>query len=1079
MEKKNFSFLFTCLLLLAFFGSVELQAQICFEITLQDCFDGDGEMYFEQDCHFLHIQGDQNSCAGNGNAACFLPAGNPNGVMVAASGEMILGYVSPYPLLVTGSGWTDTLPSSPIPVSAYVPVTEVVITPLNPNETQPWDLWGYQCVLSPVAADTAYVEIIECGVGQDSTWQQLLVDQNGCDSLLIITELFYEAWETSMQSIQVCDESDTGTEVLVDSVNCQIDYISYFYTSPFYVFHDDMSCGANGVGVFTEIVTGSAGCDSIIITTTVVLDTIAPNMQILFDQHVCEPMPPTVEATDNCGDVTVVITESQYSITCDSLGIEYVVTATDVAGNVSIDTLNQYIYEPGNFSVYGISDQVTGQVFAGDTLQISLCPGEVFSPAEHFIYVGCSGDTLEYGVDGSSLDFCENEIRWLHMSVVGDCGEFGILVYLESVPIESSVIWPSDINLECDSSIDTAFTGVPMVTGCPGYEYQFVDVIVEQDVCGTIIHRLWEFEDGCGGNEAEFTQLITIEGWTEIFPEPWEGSVVIECGGEIEPPYSVNPCNPQDTVWGVLPTGVDLSESGLYEVAWLLAHECDTIMVHQEITVTEQGPVIDFDGSPVTISCNDNISDFAPEIIDAGCCPILSVDQSGPSLDGCGQYEICWDVACVDGSYFQTFCLDVTVIDTIAPVILLADTTFLVDTFPVIPVFDVDDIQEDCALQEHSMYWYVYPGECVDTVIYTFMAEDVCGNVAVPVSWTYIVQNQDSSEWPFTNGPWLHVFPTLSALDSFVQVVLPDTLAGYPYTLDTLTNTQCERVVFVHHVVSTCDGLDTLEIALEWVEGPMSIDWGLIQDGEVWEYGCPQAYADWVVGFPAMVENLYSFTVEVQVLFSTSDDDCEAGTGWRLIAFSCGVPVDTITVESWFTAAPLEVVYLPTMDSVLSEEEFSGYWPEDLILHDPCLGELTFPWELIEERPATLAQTGKYVFEVVVNTTCYERAWLLVVETRSDPVIDPPQTRCDILLTTVENVGFLMEFGVINEEGELSYQVYSSQGIALTDVVSLGMIDPSVSLTKQLVEIEGLPTGHHFVRLYFEGAWVGCVPVSF
>jgi hypothetical protein len=198
--------------------------------------------------------------------------------------------------------------------------------------------------------DTTYLNAVTCDVTQVGVNQQVLTGVNGCDSLVITTTALLPA-DTTFLNATTCNAAQVGVtqQVLTGLNGCDSLVVTTTTLLPAdTTFLTATTCNAAQVGVTQQVLTGLNGCDSLVVTTTTLL-----------------PADTTFLTATTCNAAQVGVTQQVLTGIngCDSL----VITTTTL---LPVDTtfLNATTC---NAAQVGVSQQVLTSVNGCDSLVIT------------------------------------------------------------------------------------------------------------------------------------------------------------------------------------------------------------------------------------------------------------------------------------------------------------------------------------------------------------------------------------------------------------------------------------------------------------------------------------------------------------------------------------------------------------------------------------------------------------------------------------------------------------------------------------------------------------------------------------
>ena len=444
--------------------------------------------------------------------------------------------------------------------------------------------------------------------------------------------------------------------------------------SPVFYASSDTTVAHPSVGVYLVIRRFEAsdvyGNVSDTLQTFTVLDDVPPVFTFVppGDTLFCNDLPPMIqaEAMDNCGGVTMVVTEE---ITVeDALGNQTLVRrfeAFDVAGNSTVATqvvqLENYV-APAFGEVPSDLELACDQPWQDDMPDV--IPG--CGPWELLV----TEDTLE-GPCGALLELVRT------FSLTDDTGLVDQVVQIQTQvdntpPLINAVaFWP----LDCGGSLD----GLPqpvVLDGCNGEATLGWSDQVSVQGCvapASEIIRTYTATDACGNQSTAITAAVFLDLipplWTALPPD-----TTLDCGATLDVmlPTASDNCSAVEVTWFADTLG--LPSTGEYTVlnTFMASDACGNTVSHTQMAthVDQTPPTWTLVPADVIVQCGDSILMDLPQATD-NCSESVDVEWlSDDWLPGeCGNTGT-WArtfQATDDAGNDTLFVQHIAVVDTVAP----------------------------------------------------------------------------------------------------------------------------------------------------------------------------------------------------------------------------------------------------------------------------------------------------------------------------------------------------------------------------------------------------------------------------
>jgi gliding motility-associated-like protein len=397
-------------------------------------------------------------------------------------------------------------------------------------------------LLAPV--DTSFMNGVSCDSSALGVFQNLLVNHNGCDSL-VITTVVQGLPDTTALFTTSCDSSSLGVfeETFQNQFFCDSTVITTItYSAQDSVFISDNTCNPADAGTFVNAYTNIYGCDSIVTTTINLLQ----ENEIHISSTTCNP-----------SEAGVFIQNLVNQYGCDSIVTEtvallqssetFLFSSTCKAPEAGV-FVNNYINQNGCDSIV--------------TMTVSLIPADTTI----FSYKTC---------DSSQVGNIEN-------TFINQDG-------CDSLVIEETTLFPlpeltleitSDYNgyaISCAGQSDGSATA--NVAGSPPFDYLWSTSSTNQSISGLNAGSYAVTITDTNGCTASGEVILSEPGEFSIsfiISQPGcfdnqNGSITMEQSGGIEPiRYSIDEINYQSSpVFNQLP-------GGTYTITAIDANDCET-----------------------------------------------------------------------------------------------------------------------------------------------------------------------------------------------------------------------------------------------------------------------------------------------------------------------------------------------------------------------------------------------------------------------------------------------------------------------------------------------------------------------
>lgn len=391
----------------------------------------------------------------------------------------------------------------------------------------------------------------------------------------------------------------------------------------------------------------------------------------------CDAVPdaPTVTATDNCGDVSVLFTEETIEGSCPC---EYTLkrtwSVTDLCGN-------------------GDSHVQTIEVVDNDPPVISEVPAHTVVECDDVPSqqpVTCSdeqdGDLIPVPSRTTAAGTCPEEYTITHKWTCTDaCGNQAVETQTVTVMDRVSPEYNDDlqsivVNLEyCEDVIPDPLT----VTATDNCAFLTPEMVETTQAAGCpnnqIVKRVWDVEDHCGNSPGPKTRTFNMQDTT---PPTFTTSVspaTFQCDETpTVPTVEAEDCNAPLTVVGPSDSAPQFScaDSYTFTRTWTVADACaNTATLTQLVTVEDTTPPVLVVPVDQTIDCLNGVPDLVASATDnCAAAHLVSVTKTGP---------VTTPVSPVDSSrIFETQVWTYTAVDRCGNSVQDTLTVYVKDTTP-------------------------------------------------------------------------------------------------------------------------------------------------------------------------------------------------------------------------------------------------------------------------------------------------------------------------------------------------------------------------------------------------------------
>lgn len=437
-----------------------------------------------------------------------------------------------------------------------------------------------------------------------------------------------------------------------------------------------------------------------------------------------------ISYVNNCGPVTIDVTESYYGQGC---------------------TANPYYLT----RVYTVNDGSTTIECSYDYIAIDGSPPVITCPEDE--YAECSlgelapqnwataTDNCDTNIDISYVDLmegsCDSFTRvWTATDDCGNAASCNQTVYITDTTPPNLII-PADTTIDCGSELLPSQTGTASANDvCSEVSLTYEDGVWNGNDCTAWFIRTWTATDACG-NSVSGEQTINKEdnAGPVIYGVP--GGAYLQCGEIPIAPSLVAFDECQNDSVEVILTETIYGEGCQMAIfrTWSATDSCgNTSSVTRAIYINDtQGPIITCPDS-VQLNCGDLVPDpeeagfasafdecsgdsvtisFIDGPLNNDCPP--SIHRIWTAVDSCGNASSCVQV--------------ISFIDTEAPVVeCVDDVTVNCSYGDTSPLFTgTPNVLGDCSNIDLDYTDGAYSGDCPINFTRTWTATDACGNTSV------------------------------------------------------------------------------------------------------------------------------------------------------------------------------------------------------------------------------------------------------------------------------------------------------------------------------------------------------------
>jgi len=541
--------------------------------------------------------------------------------------------------------------------------------------------------------------------GNEASMQQIidLFDNSNPEFTAFPIDVTVECDEATPVS-QMVDATDNCSEVVIEYLGQEI---------------EEGDCPHNFTIIRTWSATDACDNETLRSQTITVEDTTAPEVTAPADlSHECDETPDygMAQATDNCGEVTISISEETTGDGCETI-LTRTFTATDECGNSSeaeqlitiVDTTAPYF----TFIPQDLTHQCDEQPAYGMAQGDDNCNEFTISVSTEE-----SGDNCETILTRTFTitDACDNSTQATQTITIVDT---------EAPELDGENV----LEIDCDE-LD-AETSVIVTDNCNAATVELIyeDVFVSGGCTGQVI-RTWTAIDECGNESEEFVQILDLvdNQNPEVLSQP--ADLTLECTENVPmsaPEFTDNCDEELSIIFSESSTGDSCEE--VITRTWIASDDCgNETIVGQTITILDtEAPVITDVPQGFSHSCDESPEYGSIIAVDACNEVSISVEES-TSGDACEstltRVHTATDACGNSAEYVQI----ITIFDDEAPVFTFVPAA-IEHSCDESPEYGMATATDNCNGANISVSQETLAqDDCTTVIERTFTATDACGN---------------------------------------------------------------------------------------------------------------------------------------------------------------------------------------------------------------------------------------------------------------------------------------------------------------------------------------------------------------
>jgi large repetitive protein len=579
---------------------------------------------------------------------------------------------------------------------------------------------GYVIVRTWTASDA-------CGNSSSAT-QTITFNDNQAPEFTVVPENYVFTCSANTQNLEIAAPEVTD--------NCSSIVLSY----------EDVAGGSGCAGSFVRTYTATDGCgNSSTVEVEISFNDTEPPVIITFPEDMtlqsCGDLPgienANISYTDNCGDVTYTVDETNENLGClNNYILSRNYTFSDNCGNETTRTWTIYVVDEETPQLLGVPESIT------------LNCGDEIPDAPVIAIDNCSTDVnIQLSANTELTECGYTFIRiW---TATDECGNSSsatqeIQFTDNEAPIFTFV--PADIAVSCGSNY---FGESPVATDdCS--ELTIEEQIISLEDCAGSYIRQFTARDVCG-NETTAEQTITL---FDNEPPVLSGPENMSVNCDAIPPSDISLVTYSENCSEVT---LNYTESGPFgscsdggstiERTWIFTDACGnaSTFVWQIVVLDNDMPILNNVPSDIVLGCGDEIP-FSNVTATDNCTTDVLVEMTEETISNDCGYSIIRTWTATDN------CLNtaeasqtITFTDNTPPVFqsLPQDLNFSCDAFVTAPT--LPQATDDCSNQiSVQMTEETIDGICTSeyTLLRTYTATDACGNVASHIQTITVTDNE-------------------------------------------------------------------------------------------------------------------------------------------------------------------------------------------------------------------------------------------------------------------------------------------------------------------------------------------------
>eukprot|EP00463_Aulacantha_scolymantha_P004651 TRINITY_DN57_c0_g1_i1.p1 TRINITY_DN57_c0_g1~~TRINITY_DN57_c0_g1_i1.p1 ORF type:complete len:1342 (+),score=392.94 TRINITY_DN57_c0_g1_i1:227-4027(+) len=747
-------------------------------------------------------------------------------------------------------------------------------------------------------------------------------------------------------------------------------------------------CSSNLVVVFTWVATDDCGLEAVGTMTLTKWDNTPPILGYIpedADVECVDPMPEpvTITATDDCNEVTVVVSTQYKNPGCNYQMIHTWV-ATDECGNSA-----------SGQQILHVAD-TKPPVFTNEPESTTVdCASGIYTLTGPEVDDECGEAQVTESSSTEILDCTSNIQIILTWTGQDECGNKDSVV---ATITKLDTTFPSILNVPDDETVecDTVWKnpGITAVDDCGEAVLKFQELIEDNDCASTqifyTVYRQWTATDLCGHTTVNSQTVVVVDEENPTISVPDDSN--IGCKDDV-PVYKASfddDCGTDEgfldsktvTVAGTCESNYDIITTYKAQDRCGNIHSKD----HTIHVFDTEAPVLVGVPSNITVPC-DQIPDVANVQVKDDCAyPVPHFDETSTRDGYCGSpYDLirCWWVSDNCGNRVAR-CQTIEVYDNEGPVLSCAgadkceDIGIECEIYPPIPPVTVhDNCYEHLEIDYEVSYSH---GTCKHDhqEFRTWTTDDCSGNTA---TLTQTVTYYD------------HTPPILEGFCPDLTVECPNEVPVPPV----VANDNCDYLLDVDYsstrekLYDNCDGTyveyrkwlasdfcgnsDYLTQTISVTDKTPPVLNIYANDAEV---ECDKIASIWPGDVTAQDDCDYDVSVKFleQKFDGTCEDSFKLIRSWR--AEDChGNSVNHAQTLFVVDSIPPYFIHAPPQDTTISQEDFYATEvtledPFSVTAHDNCADpsvkfeEVTIPWTMTVITPIIVSVLG--VFMMIVET---------------------------------------------------------------------------------------------------------------